>query len=63
MADKEQISTSESARLLNAFHAATHAIRKCESGLHLWKFAETPAWKSLVKNCDTIDRYYHPLKL
>lgn len=24
-------------------------------GLHLWKFYDTPAWKSLVHNCDTID--------
>lgn len=23
--------------------------------MHLWKFVETPAWKSLVRNCDTID--------
>lgn len=48
-------STSEPAILLESLSGATTAIKKCESGLHLWKFFETPSWKSLVSNCDTID--------
>ncbi|KAK9753276.1 Cytochrome P450 [Popillia japonica] len=48
-------STSEPAIILESLNGATNAIRKCESGLHLWKFFETPAWKSLVMHCDTID--------
>ncbi|KAI4462638.1 kicstor complex protein c12orf66 [Holotrichia oblita] len=48
-------STSEPAVILESLNGATNAIRKCESGLHLWKFFETPAWKSLVMHCDTID--------
>ncbi|KRT78331.1 cytochrome P450 [Oryctes borbonicus] len=48
-------STSEPAVMLESLSGATNAIRKCESGLHLWKFFETPSWKSLVMHCDTID--------
>ncbi|GJQ83156.1 putative cytochrome P-450 [Trypoxylus dichotomus] len=48
-------STSEPAIMLESLSGATNAIRKCESGLHLWKFFETPSWKSLVMHCDTID--------
>ncbi|KAF2889052.1 hypothetical protein ILUMI_17121 [Ignelater luminosus] len=55
--------TSEPARLLEGLNGATDAIRRCESGLHLWKFIETPAWKDLVKHCDIIDtivnKYIH----
>ncbi|XP_060531044.1 probable cytochrome P450 49a1 [Cylas formicarius] len=47
--------TSDPGRLIEAVGAATDAIRRCEYGFHVWKFMETPAWKSLVKNCDTID--------
>lgn len=47
---------SEPAILLNSFYEATEAIKKCESGFHLWKFIETPAWKSLIKHCDIIDK-------
>ncbi|XP_017783894.1 PREDICTED: cytochrome P450 CYP12A2-like [Nicrophorus vespilloides] len=48
-------STAETSILLDSLSEATHAIRKCEFGLHMWKFFETPAWKRLVQNCDTID--------
>lgn len=44
--------------MLHAFNGATEAIKRCESGLHLWKFVETPAWKKLVSNCDTIDNIF-----
>ncbi|XP_057651865.1 probable cytochrome P450 301a1, mitochondrial [Diorhabda carinulata] len=46
---------SDPGRLLDGLFGATAAIRKLEYGFHLWKFIETPAWKSLVKNCDLID--------
>lgn len=49
---------SEPTQMLHAFNGATEAIKKCESGLHLWKFVETPAWKKLVFNCDTIDSIF-----
>ncbi|KAJ8952422.1 hypothetical protein NQ318_014514, partial [Aromia moschata] len=48
-------STSDPGRLLEGLNGATEAIRKCEYGPHLWKFIETPAWKSLVKHCDSVD--------
>lgn len=48
-------STSEPAMLLEDLIGATKAIRRCEYGLHLWKLFETPAWRSLVKHCDSID--------
>lgn len=48
-------STSEPAMLLEDLIGATKAIRRCEYGLHLWKFFETPSWRSLVKHCDSID--------
>ncbi|KAJ8970782.1 hypothetical protein NQ317_003496, partial [Molorchus minor] len=48
-------STSDPGTLLEGLTGATQAIRKLEYGFHLWKFMETPAWKSLVKNCDLID--------
>lgn len=47
--------TSEADRLLDGLIGATHAIAKCEYGFHLWKFIETPAWKSLVKHCDAME--------
>lgn len=49
------IPSSDPGRLLDGLFGATNAIRKLEYGLHLWKFFETPAWKSLVKNCDMIE--------
>ncbi|XP_022912499.1 probable cytochrome P450 301a1, mitochondrial isoform X2 [Onthophagus taurus] len=47
--------TSEPGIVLESLTGATNAIRKCESGFHLWKFFETPSWKSLKVHCDTID--------
>ncbi|XP_076252768.1 cytochrome P450 CYP12A2-like isoform X2 [Rhynchophorus ferrugineus] len=47
--------TSDPGRILDGVNGATEAIRKCEFGFHLWKFVETPAWRSLVRNCDSID--------
>ncbi|CAG9858257.1 unnamed protein product [Phyllotreta striolata] len=49
------IPSSDPGRLLNGLFGATNAIRKLEYGFHLWKFIETPAWKSLVKNCDMME--------
>ncbi|KAK4886050.1 hypothetical protein RN001_002321 [Aquatica leii] len=46
--------TSEPARMLESLNNATNAIRRCESGIHLWKFFNTPAWNSLVKHCDQL---------
>lgn len=46
---------SEQNRFMEAFHGATEAVRRCETGMHVWKLVETPAWKKLVRNCDVID--------
>lgn len=46
---------SDPGRLLDGLTGATAAISKCEYGFHLWKFIDTPAFKSLVKHCDMID--------
>lgn len=42
--------------MYHSLDKATDAIIKCETGLHLWKFFTTPAWYSLVKYCDILDR-------
>ncbi|XP_050299936.1 cytochrome P450 CYP12A2-like isoform X2 [Anthonomus grandis grandis] len=47
--------TSDPGRILGGVNGASEAIRKCEYGFHVWKFIETPAWRSLVRNCDAID--------
>ncbi|XP_030745570.1 cytochrome P450 CYP12A2-like isoform X2 [Sitophilus oryzae] len=47
--------TSDPGRILDSVNCATDAIRKCEFGFHIWKFIDTPSWRSLVKNCDSID--------
>ncbi|CAH2009398.1 unnamed protein product [Acanthoscelides obtectus] len=47
--------TSDAGVILQGLTGATQAIRKCEYGLHVWKFIETPAWKSLVKHCDMVE--------
>ncbi|KAF5286768.1 hypothetical protein FQA39_LY04191 [Lamprigera yunnana] len=46
--------SSEAAYLLDSLNGATTAVRRCESGIHLWKFVNTPAWKALVKQCDIL---------
>ncbi|KAL1509172.1 hypothetical protein ABEB36_003950 [Hypothenemus hampei] len=46
---------SDPGRILDGVNGAIEAIRKCEYGFHIWKFIETPSWRSLTKNCDTID--------
>lgn len=43
--------------LYHSLEKATEAIIKCESGLQLWKLFTTPAWNSLVKYCDSLDKY------
>ncbi|XP_073946310.1 probable cytochrome P450 301a1, mitochondrial isoform X3 [Choristoneura fumiferana] len=43
--------------LYHSLEKATEAIVKCESGLRLWKLFPTPAWYSLVKNCDSLDKF------
>nr|CAI5818007.1 unnamed protein product [Callosobruchus analis] len=48
-------SLTDGGRLLTSLSAAMEALRKCENGLHLWKFLETPSWKSLVSNCNDVD--------
>nr|QZM07448.1 cytochrome P450 monooxygenase CYP334B1 [Lasioderma serricorne] len=48
-------SVSEPSRLMESLHDATDAIRRCESGLHMWKLFETPSWKTMVRHCDVID--------
>nr|CAI5818008.1 unnamed protein product [Callosobruchus analis] len=47
--------TSDAGIILQGLTGATQAIRKCEYGFHLWKFLETPAWKSLVKHCNMVE--------
>lgn len=47
--------SSDPGKLLEGLTGATAAISKCEYGFHLWKFFETPAFKSLAKHCDIID--------
>ncbi|XP_023019969.2 probable cytochrome P450 301a1, mitochondrial [Leptinotarsa decemlineata] len=47
--------TSDPGKLLEGLFGATDAIRKCEYAFHFWKFFNTPAWKSLVANCDMVD--------
>ena len=42
--------------LYHSLVKATDAIIKCESGLHFWKLFSTPAWNSLVKYCDSLDK-------
>ncbi|KAF5287887.1 hypothetical protein FQR65_LT12161 [Abscondita terminalis] len=46
--------TSEAARALESLSGATNALRRCESGLYMWKFFNTPSWKALVKHCDQL---------
>ncbi|KAK7862549.1 hypothetical protein R5R35_009018 [Gryllus longicercus] len=41
--------------LLDAITKASNSLRRCESGLQLWRFVKTPAWKDLVSACETID--------
>jgi cytochrome P450 family 49 subfamily A len=59
-------STSDPGVLLDGLIKATKAIQRCEYGLHLWQFFPTPAWKSLVENCDSIDnvlsKYVHRIQ-
>lgn len=52
-------STSDPGMLLDGLIGATKAIQRCEYGLHLWQFFETPAWKSLVKNCNLMEEVLH----
>ncbi|XP_066245092.1 probable cytochrome P450 49a1 [Euwallacea similis] len=47
--------TSDPGRILDGVIRAIEAIRKCEYGFHVWKVVQTPAWRSLVRNCDAID--------
>ncbi|EFA02864.1 probable cytochrome P450 301a1, mitochondrial [Tribolium castaneum] len=60
-------STSDPGVLLDGLMKATKAIQRCEYGLHLWQFLPTPAWKSLVENCDAIDnvlsKYVHRIQV
>ncbi|KAL0829255.1 hypothetical protein ABMA28_004075 [Loxostege sticticalis] len=56
MLDTELIySQCDMSWLYHSLEKATDAIIKCESGMHLWKLFTTPAWYSLVKNCDSLD--------
>ncbi|XP_028177811.1 probable cytochrome P450 301a1, mitochondrial [Ostrinia furnacalis] len=56
MLDTELIySQCDMSWLYHSLEKATEAIVKCESGMHLWKLFTTPAWYSLVKNCDSLD--------
>lgn len=59
-------STSDPGILLDSLVRATKAVQRCEYGLHLWQFFTTPAWKSLVENCDAIDnvltKYVHRIQ-
>lgn len=55
MDERVSVSNSDAYRLFQAFQGATAAIKKCETGLQLWRFFETPSWKSLINNCDIID--------
>ncbi|CAH0560806.1 unnamed protein product [Brassicogethes aeneus] len=58
--DPSGLSTSsDPLRLLESLKGATEAVQKCEIGFHMWKFVETPSWKSLVRNCDNIDTVMH----
>lgn len=55
--DMEDIfSQNDVSWLYSSLENATKAILKCESGLHIWKLFATPAWYSLVKYCDNLDR-------
>ncbi|CAH2009397.1 unnamed protein product [Acanthoscelides obtectus] len=47
--------TSDGGRLLTSISTTRDALRRCEHGVHLWRFLETPSWKSLVNNCHDID--------
>ncbi|XP_068085700.1 probable cytochrome P450 301a1, mitochondrial [Anabrus simplex] len=46
---------SEAGHLMRSLLSATAALRKCEAGFQMWRFAETPSWCKLVKGCDDID--------
>lgn len=48
-------SVSEPNLLLQGLTDATDAIRRCEFGLRLWRFVQTPAWNKLVGSLGEIE--------
>ncbi|KAB0799221.1 hypothetical protein PPYR_07101 [Photinus pyralis] len=44
----------EPLQILKTLNKAHNDVKRCESGVHLWKFFDTPAWNSLIEHFDAL---------